>query len=1212
MVNDKDSPIRSTGTVDFSAGVDSRKVPTVQSLQNPNGLAKNQLAFASNLTMRDGALSPRDGWTKKGNISQALGPTFTPGTPAQSIPQPPVTEQVQTASAQGFFTNANWVIPAVGQNVTITTTNAPVPADVSEYVGNVFDVQEITNIGNVGPSGDIGKFSIIAFTSNNTTLNTITLQTVSSAWVGQTVGGTVPGDSGLIMNLVSLGPGTQVPQPPIIIPAGPDTYNPPVISWQGEVSPLYSPTGPDSFSPNGTPYGICVIGGQITAYDPDFVNPPLNLSAIWDEYFQPAQNGPQWPKCYFCQALQFLVIQAGDYNAQTGAGQLPIFWDGFKLTRSNGLTGITAVGEPIPNTFTLNVVGSVANTNLTASWTPPPVGDTVTLTLTAPYGTPAQATSNALTTLTGTSISNTQTSTAVQAAQALQHLGDNLTIYNSAPMELGVFRVVGISGVNITLETISLVGNPPTQTPGAFACTLTLPPVTTALCQVANGIWAVPKVGKKGSLNLTSIYFGSVGDTIQVQSLDATINYGTFTVLSFNSTNQLRLQTIASNFAGQQVGETSFIITVIAVRAFAFVQVLNSATPWTIQPAGGSSFMYWPKDSTAYTGSLFDIVKVVDKATNVLLGIFRVIGFIGPGVIQFLEQVLLETLSSNFVGQTFGVNPTVMALTVTEPPLNPQIVSLNAGQWVMPSIGGTVNLQLVWDIDQSAPYNFSYPGSVGDVVTLTGASPSTIEDIGQFQVTAFDGLGNISLQAVTPTNNFVNLTPGTILQGVTTVDINIIQPPSTGGTAISQLPAAGPMVYYQGIIWYAQGNVVSGGDIVGGPSGTSYYNFEDSVLAVTENPLAFGGDGFKLPIPGNITGMAWPAQIDASLGQGLLIIGTVNGLCSLQVPSSRPAWIAANVNNPPQLNVVQFNNGWTNDWGIVSVNGDLYFQSLEPGIRSMIQATRYFQQWGNIMIASNEQRVLKCVNRSLLNWCSGIYFNNRLLETTLPMQTIYGVIHQGIIPLDFMPISTLEEQLPPNWEGVQEGLQVFQLTTGIFSGVQRAFAVTLSTTATGEIDLWENVQNSYFDMPTNEVQTPIQWMAEFAAFTLEREFDIKELVGGELWVDNIRGEIVFKLEYRPDSSTCWILWNEWKVCSAQNSAENARNPIVYPLTPYPPGFKQVMAMPKPQLLAQPQTGRPSNVGYQFQPRLTVTGSCRVRGLLLHMILRNKSIYNQLV
>jgi len=45
------------GSLDFSGGVDSIKVTTIQSQQNPNGLGRNELAWLDNAGVRDGGIT---------------------------------------------------------------------------------------------------------------------------------------------------------------------------------------------------------------------------------------------------------------------------------------------------------------------------------------------------------------------------------------------------------------------------------------------------------------------------------------------------------------------------------------------------------------------------------------------------------------------------------------------------------------------------------------------------------------------------------------------------------------------------------------------------------------------------------------------------------------------------------------------------------------------------------------------------------------------------------------------------------------------------------------------------------------------------------------------------------------------------------------------------------------------------------------------------
>lgn len=417
------------------------------------------------------------------------------------------------------------------------------------------------------------------------------------------------------------------------------------------------------------------------------------------------------------------------------------------------------------------------------------------------------------------------------------------------------------------------------------------------------------------------------------------------------------------------------------------------------------------------------------------------------------------------------------------------------------------------------------------------------------------------------------------------------------GLVGGELPAATAMDYYMGRIWYAQGRRYTAGDIVRGNGPAPYFG-RDQILKVTENPMAVGGDGFLIPAnDGIIRGIKHGAQIDAALGQGRLFIGTRKGVYALQVPVTRADWIASTTNNQPLQTVVQLVNGWVNDRSVVAVNGDLFYQSLEPGIRSLIQSVRYFNQWGNIQISANEQRILNFNDRSLLHAASGIQFQDRMWQTALPIRKPQGIVHQAIIPMDFIPISSFNKQREPNWEGMYEGLLVLQLFVGDFGGRERAFAVTVSQdpSTAGEIQLWELTSGDKFENGDNRVT----WIIETPAFTWGKQFDLKKLVMAEIWADRLFGTVQFTLEYRPDSMACWLPWATWKKCSPKNSCENAVEPICYPLTPCLESYVSTMTTPKPPEHCAQAMGRPAYIGYQFQVRLIIHGFTRIRGIMLH-------------
>jgi len=426
----------------------------------------------------------------------------------------------------------------------------------------------------------------------------------------------------------------------------------------------------------------------------------------------------------------------------------------------------------------------------------------------------------------------------------------------------------------------------------------------------------------------------------------------------------------------------------------------------------------------------------------------------------------------------------------------------------------------------------------------------------------------------------------------------------TGTPGVNQIPAAGPMDYYMGRIWYAQGRQYSAGDIVGGPSGVLIPAKRDAILNITENPLVLGGGGFTVPSnAGNIRALFHNANLNSQLGQGQLLIGTRKNIYTLQVPVTRTQWIAANQANQPLQTVVQIAWGPVNDRSVVKVNGDVWFQTLQPAISSMFSSVRNFNQWGNRDISSNEDRLLGFNNRALLNFSSGMLFDDRMWQTALPMQLAQGVAHQAIAPMDFVPISSFGADVNPVWQGMYEGLQILQLFAGDFGGLQRAFAVAVSA-LDSSFQVWEltDFLRTDFRLPdqTNvNNETRVTWVIETPAWTWGDEFMLKKMVSAELMFDKLFGTADIQVEWRPDMDPCWKLWARWKECSARNSSEDCFNPITYPLVGYREGYRATRTLPQPPLECESATGRPAHIGYQHQLRITIKGWLRLRGLLVH-------------
>lgn len=429
------------------------------------------------------------------------------------------------------------------------------------------------------------------------------------------------------------------------------------------------------------------------------------------------------------------------------------------------------------------------------------------------------------------------------------------------------------------------------------------------------------------------------------------------------------------------------------------------------------------------------------------------------------------------------------------------------------------------------------------------------------------------------------------------------------GPAAEMLPVGQAMDYYMGRIWLATGTFREfiAGDIVKGASGSNLYGYRDAVLHATENLYITGGGKFTVPTQaGNIRALFDTANLDTALGEGQLFVATRNTIYSINVTPSRADW--AQLSEPLQR-VAQQIYGVVADRSVVKINGDVFYQAYD-GIRSLMVATRNWYQWGQAALSHNVNRILQFNNRALISYASGVEFDNRLLQTALPILTPVGVAHQAIIPLDFDLITSLDEKLPPVWEGHWEGLDHLQLLTGEWGGLQRCFSFVHSRLS-GRIELWEISQSRRFEGDDKRNTTVI----EFPAYFFSSPNDLHELDNGELWIDKLWGTVDFTLYYRQDQNPCWIKWYAWSECSARNTCEDVTNPVCYPeqgFGDYCEQYRLSIVLPKaPSDVCDIGNGRPPTWGFSFQVKLEYKGSCRVRGLKLWGTPRNIETYRNI-
>lgn len=135
-------------------------------------------------------------------------------------------------------------------------------------------------------------------------------------------------------------------------------------------------------------------------------------------------------------------------------------------------------------------------------------------------------------------------------------------------------------------------------------------------------------------------------------------------------------------------------------------------------------------------------------------------------------------------------------------------------------------------------------------------------------------------------------------------------------------------------------------------------------------------------------------------------------------------------------------------------------------------------------------------------------------------------------------------------------------------------------------------------------------MIEFPAFDASASgsslMEFKELDEARLWIDKIYVTVDLNLQYRVDQNPCVYDWFQWQECVARNTCEIADiTQDCYPPITLREGYVLPRSISKPKAVCVGTSKRLSTWGFTFQPILTVKGWCRIRGLQLDFLTREK-------
>jgi len=245
-----------------------------------------------------------------------------------------------------------------------------------------------------------------------------------------------------------------------------------------------------------------------------------------------------------------------------------------------------------------------------------------------------------------------------------------------------------------------------------------------------------------------------------------------------------------------------------------------------------------------------------------------------------------------------------------------------------------------------------------------------------------------------------------------------------------------------------------------------------------------------------------------------------------------------------------------------------------------------------------------------------MFFDNRLIATVSPFTvstadpSVCGLHRpsRAMIVLDVEQESRIspDASMPSRWNGLWEGPQPTQLATAQINGVQRGFAFSFDA---------DNVNRLYELQSSSSLLTGVDdYSVQYgnvkigSYFTTKRydftpnpgasKFVRKQLVGGEVWVSNLKEAITLGCEFRPDSYACFNTLS-YPITIGLNEC----TPITADCVPKvsQPRYQQ-LRFPTPDIdQCEMYSQIPLQEGAEFQVKINITGSCIVDRLRLAVI-----------
>lgn len=343
-----------------------------------------------------------------------------------------------------------------------------------------------------------------------------------------------------------------------------------------------------------------------------------------------------------------------------------------------------------------------------------------------------------------------------------------------------------------------------------------------------------------------------------------------------------------------------------------------------------------------------------------------------------------------------------------------------------------------------------------------------------------------------------------------------------------EMPIGTIMAYLHGRVFVSNAfDQIAASDIIYGNGLTR----TDNTQKFTETLYWAGGGYFGTPTDlGEISGMiVMPRQGLNITGQGELLVMCRNGAFSIDVSVPREQWSTTQIQN-----FTMMGRGCESSDSLILVNNDAFFRA-DDGLASY-QDTKQ-SETTKLSFGKLSRQVniwLRDDTKWLQRYCSSVYFDNRILTTVAPeiaqpSNREFGNhrYHKGIIGLDLDQASGVTGDGNFNWDGLWVGVRACGLTKlekqgFVFSfdtdGVNRIYEI-------GRDRGNDKVEDTVVQQEWSYVTKRFDWNESGRSNT----FEVKKLMGGEVWISEVPKRITIGAQFRPDNAPTWnaMMEQEW-------------------------------------------------------------------------------------